>query len=176
MVLDKHAEYKRLVTLKLIPFSPSQRRGAPIRALAWGEGNNSTRLFRPGERNALAKSKVHQISWDYGYDPMDLLTDIKKWLYARSGISTLRILKQDFNFQKHIFGKSRFTQWAFEAIFVWKKWEELIYYGKSWNIGQVYMDSLMLMNFVSLIVYCVKHALLPVYLFNEAVSFLNYPD
>jgi hypothetical protein len=40
--------------------SPSQRRGAPFRALAQGEGTNSARLFTPGEREALAKSKVHQ--------------------------------------------------------------------------------------------------------------------
>jgi hypothetical protein len=31
-----------------------------IRALARGEGTNSARLFTPGEREALAKSKVHQ--------------------------------------------------------------------------------------------------------------------
>jgi hypothetical protein len=41
-------------------FSPSQRRGAPFRALARGEGTNSARLFTPGEREALAKFKVHQ--------------------------------------------------------------------------------------------------------------------
>ena len=40
--------------------SPSQRRGAPFRALAWGEGTNFARLFTPGEREALAKSKVYQ--------------------------------------------------------------------------------------------------------------------
>ena len=36
----------------------------------WGEapceGTNYARLFTPGERNALAKSKVHQISWSHG--------------------------------------------------------------------------------------------------------------
>ena len=31
-----------------------------FRALARGEGTNSARLFIPGEREALAKSKVHQ--------------------------------------------------------------------------------------------------------------------
>jgi hypothetical protein len=40
--------------------SPSLRRGAPFRALARGEGTHSARLFTPGEREALAKSKVHQ--------------------------------------------------------------------------------------------------------------------
>jgi hypothetical protein len=40
--------------------SPSQWHGAPFRALARGEGTNSARLFTPGEREALAKSKVHQ--------------------------------------------------------------------------------------------------------------------
>jgi hypothetical protein len=41
-------------------FFPSQRREAPC------EGTNSARLFTPGERNALAKSKVHQILWAHG--------------------------------------------------------------------------------------------------------------
>ena len=42
--------------------SPSRRHEAPC------EGTNSPppRLFTPGERNALAKSKVHQISWVHG--------------------------------------------------------------------------------------------------------------
>ena len=31
-----------------------------------GEGTNSARLFTPAERNALAKSKVHQISRAHG--------------------------------------------------------------------------------------------------------------
>jgi hypothetical protein len=48
--------------------------------------------------------------------------------------------------------------------FCLKKWEELIYCGKSWNIGQ--FECLMFMNFVALI-YCVKHALLS--FLNEAV-------
>jgi hypothetical protein len=37
----------------------SQRRGARLRVLARGEGTNSARLFTPGERKLLAKSKVH---------------------------------------------------------------------------------------------------------------------
>ena len=49
---------------KFIILSPSQRRGAPFRALARGEGiyTNSTRLFTPGERKALAfiNVNVHQ--------------------------------------------------------------------------------------------------------------------
>jgi hypothetical protein len=40
--------------------SPSRQREAPC------EGTNSARLFTPGERNAPAKSKVHQISWAHG--------------------------------------------------------------------------------------------------------------
>jgi hypothetical protein len=58
--------------------SLSQRRGAPFRASARGEGTNSDRLFTPGERKALAKSKVHQLSRarDYG-SWVDLLTDLK---------------------------------------------------------------------------------------------------
>jgi hypothetical protein len=38
----------------LFALSPSRRRQAPC------EGTNSPRLFTPGEREALAKSKVHQ--------------------------------------------------------------------------------------------------------------------
>jgi hypothetical protein len=89
---------------------------APFRALARGEGTNSARLFTPGERNALAKCKVNQISWAHGYDPrVDLLTDLKNMAVCQewdNRISTLslRILKQYFNFQKHIFEKSRFTR------------------------------------------------------------------
>ena len=37
-----------------IVYSPSRWREAPC------EGTNSPRLFTPGEREALAKSKVHQ--------------------------------------------------------------------------------------------------------------------
>ena len=52
--------------------SPSRRREAPC------EGTNSPRLFTPGERKALAKSKVHQLprARDYG-SWVDLLTDLK---------------------------------------------------------------------------------------------------
>jgi hypothetical protein len=38
-----------------IVLSPSHAQGE-----ARGEGTNSARLFTPGERKALAKSKVHQ--------------------------------------------------------------------------------------------------------------------
>ena len=86
----------------------------PEPTLAWGvsPGTNSTQLFTLGERNALAKSKVHQILWAHGYEIQGWTSSqiSKIWLFARSGISTLSILKQDFNFQKHIFGKSHFTQ------------------------------------------------------------------
>jgi hypothetical protein len=52
-------------TITLISFynvCPSQRRGAPFRAYARGEGTNSARLFTLGETKALTKSKVHQWS------------------------------------------------------------------------------------------------------------------
>jgi hypothetical protein len=57
------------------------------------------RLFTPGEGNALAKSKVHQISRarDYG-SWVDLLTDLKNMAVCQEWD------KQDFNFQKHISG------------------------------------------------------------------------
>jgi hypothetical protein len=55
--------------------------------------------------------------------------------------------------------------------FCLKKWEELIYYGKSWNIQQVCFEYLMFMNFVAL-TFCLKTW--TVFLFNEALSFINY--
>ena len=90
--------------LSLTAFSPpSQRRGGPFRALAWGEGTNSARLFTPGKRKALAKSRVHQWSRAREYGSLvDLLTDLKNMAVYHEWISTQRIL----------FGKLRFTQWA----------------------------------------------------------------
>jgi hypothetical protein len=44
------------------PFQIIPEPTAPFRAQARGEGTNSARLFTPGERNALAKSIVHQVS------------------------------------------------------------------------------------------------------------------
>ena len=136
-------------------WSPSQRRGAPFRALARGEGTNSARLLTPGERKALGKSKVHQWSWarDYG-SWVNLLTDLKNTavFIARSGIRKISIFKSIY-LENHV---SRNELWS---NFCLKKWEELIYCGKSWNIGQVCFECLMFMNFVALI-YCVKHALL----------------
>jgi hypothetical protein len=43
-----------IMIINLHNSSPSRRREAPC------EGTNSPRLFTPGEREALAKSKVHQ--------------------------------------------------------------------------------------------------------------------
>jgi hypothetical protein len=58
--------------------STSQRRRAPFRAIARGECTNSAPLFTPGERNALAKSKVHQWSRAHDYGSwVDLFTDLK---------------------------------------------------------------------------------------------------
>jgi hypothetical protein len=51
-----------LFTIKRCNFSTSQRREAPFRAQARGEGTNSAWLFTPGKTKALAKSKVHQWS------------------------------------------------------------------------------------------------------------------
>jgi hypothetical protein len=128
-------------------FSPSRRREAPC------EGTNSPRLFTPGEREALAKSKVHQWAWasvtNRGWSS-SLISKI--WLFARSGISKISIVKSIYleNYVSHD------ELWS---NFCLKKWEELTYCGKSWNIGQVCFECLMFMNFVALI-YCVKHALL----------------
>ena len=81
------------VRATLIVLSPSQ-----------GEGTNSARLFIPGERKALAKSKVHQVPRARDYGSWVDLTDLKNMAVHQEWD------KQDFNFQKHIFGKSRFTQ------------------------------------------------------------------
>jgi hypothetical protein len=125
--------------------SPSQRRGAPFRASARGEGSNSPRLFTPGEREALAKSKVHQWSrasvTNRGWSS-SLISKI--WLFARSGISKISIFKSIY-LESHV---SHNELWS---TFCLKKWEELIYCGKSWNIGQVCFECLMFMNFVALI-------------------------
>jgi hypothetical protein len=65
--------------------------------------------------------------------------------------------------------KARFQ---FSKTYIWK----ITFHTVSFEASFVCMDCLMFMNFVALIIYCVKHTLLPVFLFNEAVSFLNYPD
>ena len=108
------------------------RAGAPFRALARGEGTNSARLFTPGEREALAKSKVHQWS--------------RAWVTNRSIFKSTHL-------ENHV---SHNKLWS---NFCLKKWEELKYSGKWWNIGQVCFECLMFMNYVASI-YCVKHALL----------------
>jgi hypothetical protein len=56
---QKRLEWENLIFIaasnaNLRLLSPSRRREAPC------EGTNSPRLFTPGEREALAKSKVHQ--------------------------------------------------------------------------------------------------------------------
>ena len=61
-----------------IQFIPEPAARIAVPGVSPGEGTNSPRLFTPGERNALAKSKVHQIPWVHGYDPrVDFLTDVK---------------------------------------------------------------------------------------------------
>jgi hypothetical protein len=74
------------------------------RVLVRGEGTNSARLFTPGERKALAKPKVHQVPRARDYGSWVDLTDLKNIAVRQEWD------KPDFNFQKHIFGKSRFTQ------------------------------------------------------------------
>jgi 6-pyruvoyl-tetrahydropterin synthase len=71
-----------------------------------GEGTDSARLFTPGERKVLAKSKVHQGSRARDYGSWVDLTDLKNMDVCQEWD------KQYFNFQKHIFGKSPFTQCA----------------------------------------------------------------
>ena len=69
---------------------PSKRRGAPFLAQARCEGANSARLFTPGERNALAKSKVHQISRAHGvWVVISLISKYGCW----PGVEEPKILK-----------------------------------------------------------------------------------
>jgi hypothetical protein len=82
-------------------------------------------------------------------------------LFARSGINKISIFKSIY-LENHV---SYNELWS---NFCLKKWEELIYCGKSWNIGQVCFEYLMFMNFVALI-YCVKMHWPTAFLFNEAV-------
>ena len=68
----------------LIP-DPTARSAVP--GVTRGEGTNSARPFTPGERNALAKSKVHEISQAHGVWVVingGHLTDLKIWLFGRS--------------------------------------------------------------------------------------------
>jgi hypothetical protein len=72
----------------------------------------------------------------------------KIWLSAcRSGISKISILKT------YIWKIVSYTTSLKQ--FCLKKWEELIYYGKSWNIRQVFFEYLMYTNFVAL-TFCLK--------------------
>jgi hypothetical protein len=88
-----------------------------------------------------------------GHQPwVVILTDLKNMAVCQEGD------KQDFNFQKHIFGRTRFIQWALKQFF-----EEIRRIDLLWEIAK-YKASLfwclMFMNFVALILYYVKHALL----------------
>jgi hypothetical protein len=74
------------------------------------EDANSERLFTPGESKALAKSKVRQGLWARDYGSWVDLTDLKNMAVCQEWD------KQDFNFPKHIFGKSRFPQWALKQF------------------------------------------------------------
>jgi hypothetical protein len=56
-VESKNIVNEPIYSIILIP-EPTARSAVP--GVSPGEGTNSTRLFTPGERKALAKSKVHQ--------------------------------------------------------------------------------------------------------------------
>ena len=45
---------------------PERTARSAVPGVSPGEGTNSARLFKHGERNAVAKSKVHQISRAHG--------------------------------------------------------------------------------------------------------------
>ena len=73
----------------------------------------------PGERNALAMSKVHQISWAHGYDPrVDLLTDLKNMAVYQEWDKHTENIKARFQFSKAYIWKITFHTVSFEAIFV----------------------------------------------------------
>jgi hypothetical protein len=148
------ADYTHIQTVFIWSiFIPEPTARSAVPGVSPGEGTNSARLFTPGEREALAKSKVHQWSrarvTNRGWSS-SLISKI--WLFARCGISKISIFKSVY-LENHV---SHNELWS---NFCSKKWEELIYCVKSWNIGQVCFEYLMFMNFVALI-YCIKHALL----------------
>jgi hypothetical protein len=68
---------------------------------------NSPRLFTPGETKALVKSKVHQSSRALTNEWVVILTDPKNMADCLQEPN-----KQDFNFKRHIFGKSFHLQQA----------------------------------------------------------------
>ena len=85
------------------------------------ESTNSTWLFTPGERRALAKSKVHQWSQarDYG-SWMHLLTDLKNMVVCQEWDNLTEDIKARFQFSKAYIWKIMFHTKNFEAIFVWR--------------------------------------------------------
>ena len=117
----------------------------------------------PNSNSCISRNMVH--GWT-----SSLISKI--WLFARSGISTMRILKQDFNFQKHIFGKLRFTQWTLKQFL----FEEIRRIDLLWKIVKYRASLLWIFNVYEfccfLIIYCVKQCS-AVFLFNEAV--LKFP-
>jgi hypothetical protein len=75
-----------------------------------GEGTKGTRLFTPGERKALAKSKVVSRFMMFGGPPHCMISKI--WLLARSGIGKILIFKDI-----HLENRFIYTT-SFKAIFV----------------------------------------------------------
>jgi hypothetical protein len=106
--------------------SPSRRREAPC------EGTNSPRLFTPGEREALAKSKVHQLSrtWPTNDDLewVVILTDLKNMADRHGSEHWLVKFKicccmtnDDFNWQILHENNLLFAQVHYSILYVCKK-------------------------------------------------------
>ena len=143
-------------------YSPSQRCGAPFQALARGEGTISARLFTPGERDALAKSKVHQRSRAW-------VTNRGWWVVILTDLKNMAVCqewdKQDFNSQKHIFGKSRFKQWALKQFL----FEEMRRIDLLWKIVEYGASLLWMFNVYEFCCFNLLRKTCTAFLFNEAV-------
>jgi hypothetical protein len=75
----------------LLVFNPRASGGSAVPGVSRGEGTNSGRLITPGERNALAKSKVHQISRAHG---VWLVISLISKYGCSQGVKEAKILKK----------------------------------------------------------------------------------
>jgi hypothetical protein len=142
--------------------SPSQRRRVPFRALAWGEGTNSAQLFTAGEREALAKSKVHQWSrplvTNRGWSS-SLISKI--WLFASSGINKISIFKSIY-LENHV---SHNELWnASQFLF-----EEMRRIDLLWKIVEYRESLLRMFNVYEFCCFNLLRRTCTAFLFNEAV-------
>jgi hypothetical protein len=112
------------------------------------------RRSRGGGTNSIGKHYIAKFMFINNRGRMNMVhMGGPHWSQKYSCISKISIFKNIY-LENHV---SHNELWS---KFCLKKWEELIYYGKSWNIGQVCFECLMFMNFVALIS-CIKNDLFP---------------